>query len=77
MINMIQNAKDQVAALAMSAYQAAVADGQHGHRTACPWHGRGKTGGLAGQLPFRAGFRLNGILLRSSARRQGRQGQSS
>ena len=27
MINMIQNAKDQVAALAMSAYQAAVADG--------------------------------------------------
>ena len=27
MINMIQNAKDQAAALAMSAYQAAVADG--------------------------------------------------
>ena len=27
MINMIQNAKDQVAALAMAAYQAAVADG--------------------------------------------------
>ena len=27
MINMVQNAKDQAAALAMSAYQAAVADG--------------------------------------------------
>ena len=27
MINMIQNAKDQAAALAMGAYQAAVADG--------------------------------------------------
>ena len=27
MINMIQNAKDQVATLAMNAYQAAVADG--------------------------------------------------
>ena len=27
MINMIQNAKDQAAALAMSAYKAAVADG--------------------------------------------------
>ena len=27
MINMIQNAKDQVASLAMNAYQAAVADG--------------------------------------------------
>ena len=27
MINMIQNAKDQAAALAMAAYQAAVADG--------------------------------------------------
>ena len=27
MINMVQNAKDQAAALAMAAYQAAVADG--------------------------------------------------
>ena len=32
MINMVQNAKDQAAALAMAAYQAAVADGTRPRR---------------------------------------------